>query len=92
MLLDCERGAFGTKPQAHRKGAVIGKLLDHPYQVFFPNLDLLREIARNLARTFNQTGLVKWILTATKGVPPQVRETMRMNCFQWISMTVSTIW
>jgi hypothetical protein len=57
MLLDCERGAFRTKPQAHRKGAVIGKLLDHPYQVFFPNLDLQREIARNLARTFNQTGL-----------------------------------
>ena len=56
-LLDCQRGAFGTRALAHRKGAEIGKLLDHPYQVFFPNMDLQREIARNLARTFNQTGL-----------------------------------
>ncbi len=56
-LLDCERGAFGTRATSHRKGAEIGKLLDHPYQVFFPNMDLQREIARNLAKTFNQTGL-----------------------------------
>jgi hypothetical protein len=57
VLLDCERGAFGTRVQVHRKGEEIAKLLDHPYQVFFPNMDLQREIARNLARTFNQTGL-----------------------------------
>lgn len=56
-LLDCQRGAFGTKPSAHTKGADIGKLLDHPYEVFFPNFDLQREIAHNLAGTFNQTGL-----------------------------------
>jgi hypothetical protein len=56
-LLDCQRGAYGTSAQAHLKGTVVGKLLDHPYEVFFPNFDLQREIARNLARTFNQTGL-----------------------------------
>jgi hypothetical protein len=56
-LLDCERGAFGTRAQAHRVGDDIGKLLDHDYKVFFPNFDLQREIARNLARTFNETGL-----------------------------------
>jgi hypothetical protein len=56
-LLDCQRGAFGTRVQAHRKGDEIGKLLDHDYKVFFPNFELQREIARNLARTFNQTGL-----------------------------------
>ena len=56
-LLDCQRGAFGTKASAHRTGADIGKLLDHPYEVFFPNMELQREIARNLARTFNQTGI-----------------------------------
>jgi hypothetical protein len=56
-LLDCTRGAFGTRRAAHSGGADIGKLLDHPYEVFFPNLDLQREIARNLARTFNETGI-----------------------------------
>ncbi len=57
VLLDCQRGAFGTRAGAHVKGTEIGKLLDHDYKVFFPNFELQREIARNLARTFNETGL-----------------------------------
>ena len=57
MLLDCQRGAFRTEASAHRQGAEVGKLLDHPYKVFFPNLELQREIAVNLARLFNETGL-----------------------------------
>jgi hypothetical protein len=56
-LLDCERGAFGTVAAAHRNGSVIGKLVDHPYKVFFPTIDLQDEIARNLARWFNETGV-----------------------------------
>jgi hypothetical protein len=56
-LLDCERGAFGTKASAHQAGASVGKLIDHPYKVFFPNLDLQDEIAANLARWFNRTGV-----------------------------------
>ena len=56
-LLDCERGAFGTKPAPHAAGASVGKLVDHPYKVFYPTLDLQDEIARNLARFFNQTGV-----------------------------------
>jgi hypothetical protein len=57
ILLDCQRGAFGTKAAAHARGAEVGKLLDHPYNVFFPNFDLQREIARTLAQRFNETGL-----------------------------------
>jgi hypothetical protein len=57
ILLDCQRGAFGTKASTHPKESEIGKLMDHPYQVFFPNFDLMREIARNMAKTFNETGL-----------------------------------
>jgi hypothetical protein len=57
VLYDCQRGAFGTKASAHSKGTEIGKLLDHPYQTFYPNFDLQREIARNMAKTFNETGL-----------------------------------
>jgi len=56
-LLDCQRGAFGTKAASHAAGVEAGKLMDHAYKVFFPNMDLQREIARNLARLFNETGL-----------------------------------
>jgi len=57
MLLDCQRGAFRTQAPAHPERAEAGKLIDHPYKVFFPNLELQREIAVNLARFFNETGL-----------------------------------
>jgi hypothetical protein len=56
-LVGCERGAFGTGRAAHPAGAAVGKLIDHPYNVFFPTLDLQDEIAANLARWFNETGV-----------------------------------
>jgi hypothetical protein len=56
-LLGCERGAFGAAAAPHRAGAAVGKLVDHPYKVFFPTIDLQDEIARNLAKWFNKTGV-----------------------------------
>ena len=56
-LLDCQRGAFGTQPAPHVKGSAVGKLLDHPYKVFFPTLGLQDEIAMRLAGFFNDTGV-----------------------------------
>lgn len=56
-LLDCERGAFGTTISQHKKGVQVGKLLDHPYKVFFPNLELQKEMARNLTNFLNETGV-----------------------------------
>ena len=56
-LLGCERGAFGTTAGPHRAGAAVGKLVDHPYKVFFPTIDLQDDIARNLAKWFNKTGV-----------------------------------
>ena len=56
-LLDCQRGAYGTTASEHLRGSAVGKLMDHAYKVFFPNLELQREIARNLARVFNASGL-----------------------------------
>jgi len=56
-LLGCERGAFGTAAAPHRAGTAVGKLVDHPYKVFFPTIDLQDEIARNLAKWFNRTGV-----------------------------------
>ncbi len=56
-LLDCQRGAFGTTPSAHAKGDAVGKLFDHSYRVFFPNFEMQREVARNLADFLNETGV-----------------------------------
>lgn len=56
-LLDCQRGAFNTSAAPHKSGVIVGKLFDHPYNVFFPDLDLQREIAGNLADLLNETGV-----------------------------------
>jgi hypothetical protein len=57
VLLDCQRGAFGSFKSAHKSGEQVGKLFDHPYNVFFPNLDMQREIAKNIADFMNETGV-----------------------------------
>ncbi|MFZ4398725.1 MAG: hypothetical protein ACOYO1_01725 [Bacteroidales bacterium] len=56
-LIDCQRGAFNTKASVHNLNDTVGKLYDHAYKVFFPNIDLQREIATNLAKLFNETGI-----------------------------------
>jgi hypothetical protein len=56
-LTGCERGAFGTKRSIHNQNDTVSKLFDHPYLVFFPNLELQREIAINLAKFFNAAGI-----------------------------------
>jgi hypothetical protein len=56
-LLDCERGAFGTRKSGHAKNGTVKKLLDHPYEVFFPTIDMQREIAGNMAEFFNESGV-----------------------------------
>jgi hypothetical protein len=56
-LLDCTRGAYGTAKSEHKAGDKVGKLFDHPYQVFFPNLEMQREIAKNIADLMNETGV-----------------------------------
>lgn len=56
-LLDCQRGAFDTKASAHNKGEHVGMLLDYPYNTLFPNFELQQEMASNLARFFNETGV-----------------------------------
>ena len=56
-LIDCARGAFGTTASAHKKGDEIGKLMDHPYKTFLTNNELSEEMAKTIARLFNETGL-----------------------------------
>lgn len=57
MLLDCERGSFGTTVSVHQANDIISKLIDHGYKVFLSNADLSKEMARNIADFFNETGL-----------------------------------
>ncbi|NEU08259.1 hypothetical protein GZH53_08040 [Flavihumibacter sp. R14] len=56
-LLDCQRGMYGTKASDHSKGEMAGMLFDYPYNTLFPNFDLQQEIAGNLGRFFNETGV-----------------------------------
>ena len=56
-LTSCERGAFGTKSSDHSQGDTISLLADHGYKVFLTNAELTEEVAHNIARLFNETGL-----------------------------------
>ena len=56
-LLNCQRGAWGTHVSDHAKGDTISKLLDHGYKVFLSDIELTKDIARNIAEIFNQTGI-----------------------------------
>ncbi|MBM3436889.1 MAG: hypothetical protein FJY07_11805, partial [Bacteroidetes bacterium] len=56
-LLDCQRGAFGTKRSSHKQGTKIGLLADHGYKVFLSDAGLTQEIGENIADLFNKTGL-----------------------------------
>ncbi|QIL41348.1 hypothetical protein G7074_20025 [Pedobacter sp. HDW13] len=56
-LLDCQRGAYGTKATAHVRGTAIGMMMDYPYNTLFTSFNLQQEIAGNLGRFFNETGI-----------------------------------
>ncbi|MCU7552633.1 hypothetical protein OCK74_26170 [Chitinophagaceae bacterium LB-8] len=58
-LLDCQRGAFNTKATSHNANDSIGKLMDHGYKVFLGNYELDQEMAKTIARLFNETGLMQ---------------------------------
>ena len=58
-LLECQRGAFGTKAASHKQLDSIGKLMDHPYKVFLTNIALQEELSMNIAKLFNETGLMQ---------------------------------
>ena len=57
ILKECERGAFGTHKASHKAGAKVGRLVSHYYKVFFADIQLQDEVAKNLAHFFNETGL-----------------------------------
>jgi hypothetical protein len=66
-LLECQRGAWGTRAASHPRGEAVARLLDHDYKVFLSEVDLSQEIARNLAALFNQTGLLQTSFDGLEG-------------------------
>ncbi len=57
LLLGCKRGAFGTKATSHSPMKQAYKLIDHDYGVFFPNIELQKEVADNFGDLLNETGV-----------------------------------
>lgn len=57
FLLDCTRGAFGTKASDHKSGSEVSLLADHGYNVFLSDAELSKEMAVNIAGLYNQCGL-----------------------------------
>ncbi|HLT50415.1 MAG TPA: hypothetical protein VKZ93_00585 [Arenibacter sp.] len=57
ILINCQRGAFGTRANNHKAGNKISKLADHAYKTFLTNNDLGVEMATRIADLYNKTGL-----------------------------------
>jgi hypothetical protein len=66
-LLECQRGAWGTRPSAHANGVPVAKLMDHGYNVFLTDADLTQEVARRLADLCNHTGTLQISLDGLEG-------------------------
>jgi hypothetical protein len=66
-LLDCRRGAWGTRASGHSGGEAVAKLMDHPYNVFLTDADLTQEVARNIARLCNHAGTLQISLDGLEG-------------------------
>jgi hypothetical protein len=56
-LLNCQRGAWGTKQASHEKGISISKLADHGYKVFLTDPELSIEMSGQIAKLYNYCGL-----------------------------------
>ena len=56
-LLNCQRGAWGTKASSHEKNEVINMLADHGYKTFLTNPELSIEMSKRIAELYNYCGL-----------------------------------
>lgn len=66
-LLQCQRGAWGTKASTHSTGDAVGKLMDHPYKVFLTDAALAQEVGRNIAAFCNHTDAIQLSLDGLEG-------------------------
>lgn len=66
-LLDCQRGAWGTRAAAHSAGSAVAKLMDHDYKVFLTDANLSIEVAQNIAQLCNHAGTLQISLDGLEG-------------------------
>jgi hypothetical protein len=66
-LLDCQRGAWGTRAAAHATGDPVAKLMDHDYKVFLTDADLSQEVGRNIAKLCNHAETLQISLDGLEG-------------------------
>jgi len=57
ILINSQRGAFGTQASSHKKEDKISKLADHAYKTFLTNTELSVEMSTQIADLYNKTGL-----------------------------------
>jgi len=57
ILINSQRGAFGTQASSHNKEDKISKLADHAYKTFLTNTELSVEMSTRIADLYNKTGL-----------------------------------
>lgn len=67
-LLGVTRGVNGTLAAPHASGASIGRVWDHPYDVFFPNNELQDAYSERLSRLIATTGLKQISFDGLEGV------------------------
>lgn len=80
-LLGCRRGANGTEISAHETGTAVGRLWDHPYDVFFPNLELQDAYCDRITSLFQTTGLRQISFDGLEGVYATGHEDYATNRF-----------
>ena len=56
-LIDCQRGQYGTKKDAHVSGDMVDKLTNDSYSGFYPDIKLQDTYAKRLAEVCNETGI-----------------------------------
>ena len=66
-LLECRRGAWGTRAAVHAAGMSVARLMDHDYKVFLTDANLAQEVARNIARLCNHAGTLQISLDGLEG-------------------------
>ncbi|WP_422656784.1 hypothetical protein ACK8P5_13440 [Paenibacillus sp. EC2-1] len=80
-LLGVRRGVNGTVVAEHEAGAEIGRLWDHPYDVFFPNIVLQDNYSKRIAELFKTTGLKQISFDGLEGLYATGHEAYGVNRF-----------
>lgn len=81
VLTGCQRGAWGTSPAVHPAGEPVKLLADHPYRVFFPNLELQQEYSRRIGSLFAKTGAAQISFDGLEGCAAAGEDAYSINRF-----------